>query len=64
MNLRDVISQLESIRANSESFLDPTEPDSIWKKDMDALDEVLAILKKIAKQNWWERLLFRVWHEL
>ena len=62
MNLKDVISQLESIRANSESFLDPLEPDSIWKKDMDALDEVLAILKKMAKQNWWERLLFRVWY--
>lgn len=62
MNLKDVISQLESIRANSESFLDPLGPDSIWKKDVDALDEALAILKKMAKQNWWERLLFRVWY--
>ena len=62
MNLRNVISQLESIRASSESFLDPKEPDSIWKKDIEALDEVLAILKKMAKQNWWERLLFRVWY--
>lgn len=60
MRLDDVISQLESIRANSASLLDVKEPDSVWQKDIEALDAVLAILRGMERQSWWRKLLFRV----
>ena len=59
MKLNDVISQLESIRANSASFLDAKEPDSVWQRDIKALDETLAILRRMDQQNWWKKLLLR-----
>ena len=60
MHLEDTISQLESIRANSASFLDPEEPDSIWQRDIEALDEVIAILRRMEQQSWWKKFLFRI----
>ena len=59
MRLNVVISQLESIRENSGSFLDAREPDTIWQKDIKALDETLAILRRMDQQNWWKKLLLR-----
>ena len=55
MNLQEVIEQLESIRENSTSFPDAKEPDSIWKKDIEDLDEVLATLQKMKR---WKRWLY------
>ena len=59
MRLDDVILQLESIRANSASLLDAKEPDSLWQKDIEALDAVLVILRGMERQSWWRKLLFR-----
>ncbi len=60
MRMEDTISQLESIRANSASFLNNKEPDLIWQKDIEALDEVIGILQRMARQSRWKRLLFRL----
>ena len=60
MGLNDVISQLENIRANSASFLDAEEPNSVWQEDIEALDETLAILRRMEQQSWWRRFLFRI----
>ena len=62
MSLLEIIEQLESIRENSASFLDAEEPDSIWQKDIEALDEVLAILKKMNQKSWWSKFLLRLRH--
>ncbi len=59
MCMEDIISQLESIRANSADFLDSEEAGSIWQKDIEALDEVIAILRGMERQNGWKRFLFR-----
>ncbi len=59
MCIEDIISQLESIRANSADFRDSEGIDSIWQKDIEALDAVLAILRGMERQNWWRKLLFR-----
>lgn len=56
MQLRDTIVRLENIRANSASFIDPEEPNSIWKKDIEALDEVIIILKRMTHQSLWRRI--------
>ena len=60
MCIEAIISQLESIRANSASLIDPRESNSVWKKDIEALDETIAMLKGMERQNWWKRLLFRI----
>ena len=59
MRLNDIISQQESIRANSVSVLDTKAADSEWQKDITALDEALAILRSMNQQSWWKKLLFR-----
>ncbi len=60
MRMEDIISQLESIRANSASFLDPEDSDSIWQKDIEALDEIITILKGMEQESRWKRFLFRI----
>ena len=54
MQLKDIIAQLKSIRANSASFLVLEEPNSIWKQDIESLDEVIIILKRMEQKRWVE----------
>ena len=60
MQLKNIIAQLESIRANSASFIDLEEPYSIWKQDIDALDEEIIILKRMEQKHWWNRILVQI----
>ena len=60
MQLKDIIVQLESIRANSASFIDLEEPYSIWQQDIEALDEVIIILKRMEQKRWWNRILVQI----
>ncbi len=60
MQLRDTIVRLENIRANSASFIDPEEPNSIWKKDIEALDEVIIILKRMEQKRWCNQILAKI----
>ena len=46
MRSKDIISQLESLKENSRSFLDAKEPDSIWQNDIDALNAAIAMIKE------------------
>lgn len=46
MTLPEVIEQLRSLRDNSESFLDPSEEDSIWRRDIEALDAAIAVIEE------------------
>ena len=45
MKNKEIISQLESLKENSRSFLDSKETDSIWKQDLDALEAAITIIK-------------------
>ena len=45
MKTKAIISQLENLKENSRSFPDSKEPDSIWKRDLDALEAAIAIVK-------------------
>ena len=45
MRNKDIISQLESLKDNSRSFLDDRETDSIRQNDIDALDAAISIIK-------------------
>ena len=60
MQLKDIIVQLESIRANSASFIDLEEPYSIWKQDIEALDEVIIILKRMEQKRWCNQILAKI----
>ena len=60
MQLKDIIVQLESIRANSASFIDLEEPYSIWKQDIEALDEVIIILKRMEQKRWCNQILAQI----
>lgn len=64
MSLQEVIVQLESIRANSSCFIEPEESDSIWQQDIDAIDEVIVILKGMEQESKWKRILRGVWPQL
>lgn len=44
MDYIELIRQLQSLKDNSESFLDKKEPDSIWAADIAALDEAMDII--------------------
>ena len=46
MKNKEIISQLESLKENSRSFLDATEPCSIWQDDIEALDAAIAMVKE------------------
>lgn len=45
MKNKEIISQLESLKENSRSFLEATEPGSIWQDDIEALDAAIAMVK-------------------
>ena len=45
MRNKEIISQLESLKDNSRSFLDAKEPCSIWQDDIEALDAAIAMVK-------------------
>ena len=60
MQLKDIIVQLESIRANSASLIDLEEPYSIWKQDIEALDEVIIILKRMEQKRRWNKILVQI----
>ena len=42
-NMRADIAQMTSLKENSESFLRDDEPDSVWAKDIESLERVIAI---------------------
>ena len=44
-NMRADIAQMTSLKENSESFLRDDEPDSVWAKDIESLERVIAILE-------------------
>ncbi len=46
---KELLGQLQSLQDNSKSLLDPKEPDSIWQKDIDALDEAMDIINDYAQ---------------
>lgn len=48
MTLKEMRSQLDSLRDNAKSFLQPDEPDSIWQADIDAIDATDSILGAIS----------------
>ena len=46
MEVDEVIRQLESLKYNSEAYIDPLEPGSVWQKDLWALEFAMAVIKK------------------
>lgn len=46
MRIEEIIEQLESLIDNSNSFIDPLEPGSVWHKDIWALEYAIALIKK------------------
>lgn len=44
--IEGVIAQLESLKDNSKSFADKDEPDSVWYRDIIALDYAIDTIKK------------------
>ncbi len=44
MTIKDVLWQLESLRANSADFARAEDADPIWQQDIDALDETAGVL--------------------
>lgn len=60
MHLQELIGPLESIRKHSASFIEKNESESIWHRDVRALDEVISKLKGMKQQGWWRRFLFRI----
>lgn len=48
MTYEDIISQLKSLKDNSQSFLDKDEPESIWQRDIDALNAAIEIIRNYA----------------
>ena len=61
MTLEDAVAQLHSLRDNSESFLDPSEEDSIWHRDIEAIDTAVACLEGIQREGGLSRCLWRLW---
>ena len=48
MKEAEIISQLESLKENSQSFLEKDEPGSVWADDIKALDEAMDIIHDYA----------------
>lgn len=46
MRNKKVIEQLESLKDNSISFMNPYDPDDIWTDDIIALDVAIRCVKK------------------
>ncbi len=52
MTKKEIINQLKSLRANSESFnTDDPDCDDIWKKDVEVLDIVIDFIEKNYKEE-------------
>lgn len=47
--IQSAIDQLKSLRDNSESFIDGTEPDSIWHDDIKAIDIAIDVLEEASR---------------
>lgn len=47
----EVIEQLVSLKENSESFLDKEEPNSVWEKDIRALNQAIEYARKEIPQK-------------
>ena len=45
MSMREIISQMESLASHCESMIDKDDPESIWKMDAEALNEVVRKLE-------------------
>lgn len=52
MKLKDIRSQIYNLRENSESFLDPADPDHVWVNDIKALDAVREILDRLEEEGY------------
>lgn len=50
MNIERIISQLSSLKDNSQSFI-TDDSDQIWKEDVDALEQATAILSVIIDEG-------------
>ena len=56
MSIDDIIDQLESLKDNSQSFIEEDEPESIWVQDIKALEEAISFIgyrreKKVKKEK-------------
>ena len=49
MNHKEIIAQLESLKKNSQSFIEKDEPNSIWQADIVALDAAIEIVRNHPK---------------
>ena len=60
MHNKKVIEQLESLKANSKSFMNPYDPDDIWTDDIIALDVAIRSVKKDkrSKTEFWKGVAF------
>ena len=46
MSNKEIISQLESLKENSQSFFEDSDPDSVWEHDIMALDAAIALIRE------------------
>lgn len=51
MTYKDIITQLESLKSNSESFMDESEPGDVWSQDIIALDRAIQIFKRKERKS-------------
>lgn len=45
MTIKEIISQLESLRADAMERIDPEDEDDVFKKDVEALDKAIVVLQ-------------------
>ena len=45
MTIKEVINQLESLKADAVERIDPEDEDDVFKKDVEALDKAIAVLQ-------------------
>ena len=50
MTKQELITQIESIIENSQDFLDDNEPNSVWHKDIEAMNICLDLVEKHYKE--------------
>lgn len=51
MNLKEVISQLEDLQGHCQEWWDKDDEDSIWERDVQALDVAMEVLEKEISKN-------------
>lgn len=49
MTLKEIIAQLEDLKTDRESFVDKDDTDDVFRRDIDALDGAIMIIKKFQK---------------